>query len=222
MEEYMDILKKFNEWNSEGNTASVATQRGDSEENAKPAAPTGKEPLLSPRPSPQRQLQLPLAPRSSTKSPSSCRGSSTGRRLEAAVEDSLQRPLNDGTALEEALFVNSVAPPRPTLSLFLMAPRNMFNTSAVDISVIFENFGLKVSLVKSEAELLMYDSNNDGRVAEDEMEEYVRDLVPRIDALRDLPEELVPFYCCTASRRVFWDPRPLQPWDGAYRQLAAE
>lgn len=51
----------------------------------------------------------------------------------------------------------------------------------------------------------MWDSNSDGRLSEDEMENYVREMVPHMEALRDLAEDVLPFYCCTVSRRIFWD-----------------
>lgn len=130
---------------------------------------------------------------------------STKRRAPSA---SLQRPVDDSTPLGEVLYLSNVKAPRPTIELFLACPRNNFMTEAVDITTIYQLFAKKVSLVKCEAELIMWDTNNDGRLSEDEMEIYVRDLVPRMAALRNMSEDVLPFYCCTASRRLFWDLDP--------------
>ncbi|EPY22238.1 protein phosphatase 2 (formerly 2A), regulatory subunit B'' [Strigomonas culicis] len=106
------------------------------------------------------------------------------------------------------LYANTVPLPRVTLQLFMMCPRNLTFPEYVDSTTIYQSFAKKVSLVKCEAELIMCDLNNDGRLAEDEMEQYVSDLVPRIVALRDVAETVLPFYCCTATRRIFWDLDP--------------
>lgn len=112
----------------------------------------------------------------------------------------------DQPTLGSALFLYTVPPPRPDMELFLACPRNA--ERAVDIAVIYQTFAKQVSLVKCEAELIMWDSNTDGRLSENEVESYVRDLVPRIAALSDMSEDLLPFYCCTVSRRLYWDLDP--------------
>ncbi|KPI83233.1 hypothetical protein ABL78_7736 [Leptomonas seymouri] len=112
----------------------------------------------------------------------------------------------DQPALGGILYLCSVPPPRPNMQLILSCPRNA--DKAVDIAVIYQTFAKQVSLVKCEAELIMWDSNNDGRLSEDEVENYVKDLTPRIAALSSMSKDLLPFYCCTVSRRLFWDLDP--------------
>ncbi|KPA80579.1 hypothetical protein ABB37_04779 [Leptomonas pyrrhocoris] len=112
----------------------------------------------------------------------------------------------DQPALGNVLYLCSVPPPRPDMQLFLSCPRNA--EKAVDIAVMYQTFAKQVSLVKCEAELIMWDSNNDGRLSEDEVENYVKDLAPRIAALTSMSNDLLPFYCCTVSRRLFWDLDP--------------
>ncbi|TPP50705.1 hypothetical protein CGC20_25090 [Leishmania donovani] len=118
----------------------------------------------------------------------------------------LLRLAEDQPALGNVLYLCSVPPPRPDVQLFLSCPRNA--ERAVEIAAIYQTFAKQVSLVKCEAELIMWDSNNDGRLSEDEVENYVRDLAPRIAALQAMGKDMLPFYCCTVSRRLFWDLDP--------------
>lgn len=127
------------------------------------------------------------------------------QRSNAQFEQML-RLAEDQPALSNILYLCSVPPPRPDMQLFLSCPRNADRT--VDIAVIYQTFAKQVSLVKCEAELIMWDNNNDGRLSEDEVENYVRDLAPRIAALATMSKDLLPFYCCTVSRRLFWDLDP--------------
>jgi serine/threonine-protein phosphatase 2A regulatory subunit B'' len=127
------------------------------------------------------------------------------QRSNAQFEQVL-RLAEDQPALGNTLYLCSVPPPRPDVQLFLSCPRNA--EKSVDIAVIYQTFAKQVSLVKCEAELMMWDSNNDGRLSEDEVENYVKDLAPRIAALTSMSKDLLPFYCCTVSRRLFWDLDP--------------
>lgn len=124
-----------------------------------------------------------------------------GRSLATLLQDSVQDP-----TLEDVLFLCTIPPPRPDMQLFLSLPRSAANT--VSVVSIYQVFWKKVSLVKSEVELMIWDRNNDGRLSEDEVENYVRDLAPRIVALQSLTPAMLPFYCCTVSRRLFWDIDP--------------
>ncbi|KAH9598800.1 hypothetical protein LSM04_001714 [Trypanosoma melophagium] len=121
---------------------------------------------------------------------------------ELSVLSSQQEYPDDSTPMGDVLYIGSVMQPRPSMQLYLSCPRSP--TGGVEIAHIYQRFAKQVSLVKCEAELIMWDTNNDGRLTEDEMESYVRDLVPRVDALRNLTEDILPFYCCTVSRRIFW------------------
>lgn len=121
------------------------------------------------------------------------------------VRDSLHWPVHEDTPLSRVMYVSNIRLPRPTIELFLASPRNALRPEEVDTAFLYQVFAKRISLVKTEAELLMWDTNNDGRLSEDEMESYVRDLVPRIAALREMTDDVLPFYCCTATRRIFWD-----------------
>lgn len=123
-----------------------------------------------------------------------------------AVLEHLLRLAEDQPPLGNVLYLCSVPPPRPDMQLFLSCPRNA--ERAVDIAAIYQTFAKQVSLVKCEAELIMWDNNNDGRLSEDEVENYVRDLASRIAALQAMSKDMLPFYCCTVSRRLFWDLDP--------------
>ncbi|KAG5473849.1 hypothetical protein LSCM1_04481 [Leishmania martiniquensis] len=130
---------------------------------------------------------------------------SSSARSCAKLEHRL-RLAEDQPALGNVLYLCSVPSPRPDVQLFLTCPRNA--ERAVEVAAIYQTFAKQVSLVKCEAELIMWDSNNDGRLSEDEVENYVRDLAPRIAALQAMGNDMLPFYCCTVSRRLFWDLDP--------------
>ncbi len=95
-----------------------------------------------------------------------------------------------------------IAFPALTMLMFLQCPRTP--EGDVEVKTIFNKFGQKVSLTKMEAELHMCDADNDGRVTEEEMELYMQDLIPTIVALSKMEKDFVPFYCCSATRRIFW------------------
>ena len=95
-----------------------------------------------------------------------------------------------------------IAFPGLTMMMFMHCPRNA--EGEVEVKAIFNKFGRKVSLTKMEAELHMCDADNDGRVTEEEMELYIQDLIPTIVALSKMEKDFVPFYCCSATRRLFW------------------
>ena len=51
----------------------------------------------------------------------------------------------------------------------------------------------------------MCDGDGDGRVTLGELEAYINDLVPTIVVLQqELPQSMIPYYCCSAARRIFW------------------
>ncbi|KAH8605358.1 hypothetical protein ERJ75_001618800 [Trypanosoma vivax] len=116
---------------------------------------------------------------------------------------SIQRECtDDATVVEDVVFVSAIPRPRVSLQLFFSCPRSP--AGDVEVALIYKRFAKQVSLVKCEAELIIWDSDNDGRLTEDELESYVRDLVPRVAALRDLNSDMLPFYCCSVGRRIFW------------------
>ncbi|RNF06999.1 protein phosphatase 2 (formerly 2A), regulatory subunit B [Trypanosoma rangeli] len=123
-------------------------------------------------------------------------------RREVSVRSSQQECLDDATPLGDVVYLASVMQPRPSVQLYLSCPRSP--AGGVEVVHIYQRFAKQVFLVKCEAELIMWDTNNDGCLVEEEMESYVRDLVPRIEVLREITEEMLPFYCCAVSRRIFW------------------
>ncbi|CCW67325.1 unnamed protein product [Phytomonas sp. Hart1] len=120
-------------------------------------------------------------------------------------EQSLCKETQAHGTLGEMLYMSYIDTPCLNLGLFFSCLCGTQCPKNVDIAVIYQIFAKKVSLVKCEAELLIWDTDNDGKLTEDEMESYVGDLVPRIVALQGMPEADLPFYCCTVTRRIFWD-----------------
>jgi serine/threonine-protein phosphatase 2A regulatory subunit B'' len=92
--------------------------------------------------------------------------------------------------------------PLLTMQMFLQCPRNP--EGEVEVKALFNKFGQAMSLAKMEAELHMFDADNDGRITEEETELYVQDLIPTIGGLAKMEKDFIPFYCCAASRRIFW------------------
>lgn len=138
-----------------------------------------------------------------------------------------------GTSVAKVMYLPCVPSPRLTMELYLSCARSTHSTDvttnsasaasstgldvaaaadsdvdAVDIASIYHAFAKRVSLVKCEAELMMWDMNNDGKLTEGDLEGYMRDLVPRIAALHTLTDDVLLFYCCAASRRIMWDLDP--------------
>lgn len=119
-----------------------------------------------------------------------------------------ERPLAD-------ILCKPCTQPNLTIEMFIGAARNP--TGRVEVKPLFQKFAKSVSLLKTEAELIMWDSDNDGRLTEDDVEGYVKYLVQNIASLSSLPEEQAPFYCCAVSRRLFWT---LDPSSRGYISIA--
>ncbi|KAJ3029836.1 Serine/threonine-protein phosphatase 2A regulatory subunit B'' subunit gamma [Rhizophlyctis rosea] len=72
----------------------------------------------------------------------------------------------------------------------------------------FFNYVLrKVSLLQARLDMSAYDGDHDGFLTEDEMQDYVSDLIPSLN-LQNLNESFYKFYICTAVRKFifFLDP----------------
>ena len=62
----------------------------------------------------------------------------------------------------------------------------------------------KNELMRTRAELELYDSGGDGWLTENDLQQYVEDLLPRLPALTGLLEAFVHFYKVTAVRKFFF------------------
>lgn len=99
-------------------------------------------------------------------------------------------------------FSTCVAPDL-TVGLFNQCPRSP--TGRVDVKLLFHRFCKQVALLKCEAELTMWDSDNDGKLSAEEFESYVKFLVPSLPSLsQTITEDTMPFYACAVVRRFFW------------------
>lgn len=100
------------------------------------------------------------------------------------------------------MLVMPYASPALTVEMYITCPRNP--SGRVDVKTLFQKFSKQVALLKCEAELIMWDSDNDGRLTEDDLESYVKFLIPSLPCLSNLGEDALPFYCCSVIRRIFW------------------
>lgn len=188
----------------------------------------------SPPPAPVLAAPGALSPSSTATllslSPSLCSsGSFTVHRGGKAVLSSLRypTPLPPTHRAEPPLdpvYVRGIVPrPRITPMLFFNSHPRVLPTASSgsdssdgsgsgveELSVfsqdVWYSYAIAASHVKSEMELLMWDTDGDGRLAENELENYIREMVPHVEAVRGLMDDLLlPFYCCTATRRIFWE-----------------
>lgn len=74
----------------------------------------------------------------------------------------------------------------------------------IDARVLFQKYVKSISIVKTEAELIMCDGDGDGRVTMAELETYMAEIIPTVTALQHMSEGMIPFYTCSSARRIFW------------------
>ena len=75
----------------------------------------------------------------------------------------------------------------------------------VDARALFAKYVKSISIVKTEAELIMCDEDCDGRVTLAELEGYMAEIVPTVAALHQLlPHDMIPYYTASSARRIFW------------------
>lgn len=93
---------------------------------------------------------------------------------------------------------------RPDLSMemFITCPREL--SGGVDVQLLFQKFSKEVARLKCEAELLMFDSDGDRKLSEEDLDSYIRYLIPSIASVGKIPQDSIPFYVCAVSRRLFW------------------
>jgi Ca2+-binding EF-hand superfamily protein len=98
----------------------------------------------------------------------------------------------------EAYFI-----PRLDAQLFISCRREP--NGAVEYTRIYSSFMVQLSVLKSAAELIMRDLDNDGRLTEEDLEEYASLICRQVPMTRDtIAEDLVPFYACMVTRRLMW------------------
>ena len=79
----------------------------------------------------------------------------------------------------------------------------------ISAHLFFEYVCKHVSLLQTRIQLSVYDSQGDGYLREQDLENYVYELIPTLEPLVDLQENFYPFYVFTAVRKFFFflDPR---------------
>jgi serine/threonine-protein phosphatase 2A regulatory subunit B'' len=92
--------------------------------------------------------------------------------------------------------------PELNLEMFITCPREL--SGGVDIQLLFQKFSKQVARLKCEAELLMFDSDGDGKLSEEDLDAYIRYLMPSMPVVGRTPPDSIPFYVCAVSRRLFW------------------
>lgn len=104
------------------------------------------------------------------------------------------------------IFVDSVSPfPRISMSLFFTALQNVGNLERLKRSDLLTQFQYDVELWRTEGQLMLIYCNTDGRLAENEFENYVKGIIPKMSFKGGISDSMLPFYCCTISRKLFWE-----------------
>jgi serine/threonine-protein phosphatase 2A regulatory subunit B'' len=121
------------------------------------------------------------------------------------VENAKKRVLHNrvDVAVEDLLYTPTAT---PSLSMchYIYAIRNA--EGKLPVRLLLDKYSRQHALLKSETEMMMYDANNDGRLTEEELDDYVRGIIPTIRTLHDkLQEDSLPFYCCAVNRRIMWN-----------------
>ncbi|RKO87629.1 hypothetical protein BDK51DRAFT_45529, partial [Blyttiomyces helicus] len=93
-------------------------------------------------------------------------------------------------------------------AIFLRFPRDANDPASCISTLPFFNFVLrKVSLLTARVELAEFDGDHDGALTEEELEDYIRALLPSLH-LRNVTPAFHKYYLCTAVRKFtfFLDP----------------
>lgn len=93
--------------------------------------------------------------------------------------------------------------PELNLEMYITCPRDA-SGGLVDVQLLFQKFSKQVARLKCEAELLMFDSDGDGKLSEEDLDSYIRYLMPSMASVGSIAPDSVPFYVCAVSRRLFW------------------
>eukprot|EP00967_Tisochrysis_lutea_P140017 scaffold255186_cov29-Tisochrysis_lutea.AAC.2 len=93
--------------------------------------------------------------------------------------------------------VAEAMPPRASemffcASHFLRLPLDQWGR--ISVLHFFQWLRCKNALLRTRAELSMYDTSADGTLSERELEQWVSDLIPQLPALQELRDEFAPFY----------------------------
>ncbi|GBG30910.1 Serine/threonine-protein phosphatase 2A regulatory subunit B'' subunit gamma [Hondaea fermentalgiana] len=81
----------------------------------------------------------------------------------------------------------------------------------ISTQLFFQYVCRHITLQQTRAHLALYDSHGDGCLREQDLENYIYELIPSLEALEDLQENFYPFYVFTAVRKFFFflDPRKM-------------
>lgn len=74
----------------------------------------------------------------------------------------------------------------------------------ISTQLFFQYVCRHITLQQTRAQLALYDSHGDGYLREQDMENYIYELIPTLEALEDLQENFYPFYVFTAVRKFFF------------------
>ena len=94
-----------------------------------------------------------------------------------------------------------------TADTFLKFRRDRYGR--IDNQAFFQYVLRKVTLAQTRIQLSLYDSTGDGFLREQDLENYIYELIPQLPALSELEENFYPFYVFTATRKFFFflDPK---------------
>eukprot|EP00947_MAST-08B_sp_MAST-8B-sp1_P001881 g1881.t1 len=125
-------------------------------------------------------------------------------------------PFQEGDAAEKINYdaysdIGSCMPAKAraffTADTFLKFRRDRYGR--IDNQAFFQYVLRKVTLAQTRIQLSLYDSTGDGFLREQDLENYIYELIPQLPALSELEENFYPFYVFTATRKFFFflDPK---------------
>ncbi|CAM9198360.1 unnamed protein product [Chrysoparadoxa australica] len=117
------------------------------------------------------------------------------------------RLLNYKEFLEIKERAPAAARPYFSATSFLLLPQD--KKGRIDASVLFKHIYGSICLQKTKITLHYYDTEGQGYLREQDLENYIYDLIPTMPSLQSMPGNFAPFYVFTAVRRFmfFLDPK---------------
>lgn len=111
----------------------------------------------------------------------------------------IERPLNP-------MYVEGVIPfPRLSALDYFLSYRGKLVDGSIYYVDLKRHLNLCAGLWRAEGRLMAWDVDNDGRLQENEVENYVREVVEHRNFSPDFYASMMRFYCCTVARKMFWD-----------------
>jgi serine/threonine-protein phosphatase 2A regulatory subunit B'' len=129
----------------------------------------------------------------------------------------LSRDLEEWSALERAATEGDSPVPDderfafrpPILDALFFVCNQRDDKGHAQVRDLFMSFLLYVTHFKTRAEMMQYDESNSGCLSETELEQYLTELIPNVDHLKDMPDQFTAFYLCACMRKLSWflDPK---------------